>query len=101
MAESTFQNSKYEPSLCAHLMPIQINSFDSDVFFSFFFQSAASHGASKVKKEDTPNDKKANPTPEYKGDKSIEEILDFIEGNKSGNMKRTAKKMRRKQRQVR
>lgn len=53
-----------------------------------------------MKKEEVPQDKEAQPVTEYKGDKSIEEILDFIEGNKAGNAKRTAKKMRKRQRQV-
>lgn len=67
------------------------------------FPSTASQCVGKVKKEEVPcADKKVKPTlAEYKGDKSIEEILDFIEGNKIRNLKRSAKKMRRKQRQVR
>lgn len=61
----------------------------------------ASQGVSRTNKDDASNEKKANSVPEYKGDKSIEEILDFIEGTKQRNLKRIAKKMRRKQRQVR
>ncbi|XP_065210983.1 transcription factor mef2A-like isoform X3 [Planococcus citri] len=66
-------------------------------------QQTASQNISKVKKGEVPPsaDKKIKPAvEEYKGDKSIEEILDFIEGNKIRNLKRTAKKMRRKQRQL-
>lgn len=59
-----------------------------------------SQGGNKIKKENSVNTKKLNTVPEYKGDKSIEEILDFIEGTKNRNTKRTAKKLRRKQRQV-
>lgn len=63
------------------------------------FQTA-SQGVSRTNKDDAPNEKKANSVSEYKGDKSIEEILDFIEGTKQRNLKRIAKKMRRKQRQI-